>query len=87
MPLDVMAVVHDKSSWARQGITVQNTVLEPGWRGFLTLEITNHHSEVREIRRGSPIAQVVFHCMDQAVLPYDGKYQDQGRGPQVWIDE
>ena len=30
MPHDVMGVVHDKSSWARRGLTVQNTVIEIG---------------------------------------------------------
>src|ERR1700678_3685335 len=36
LPNDVMGIVHDKSSLARRGIAVQNTVLEPGWRGYLT---------------------------------------------------
>jgi dCTP deaminase len=43
MPNDVMGIVHDKSTWARLGLAVQNTVIEPGWRGFLTVELTNHH--------------------------------------------
>lgn len=40
MPIDVVGIVHDKSTWARRGIAVQNTVIEPGWTGFLTLEIS-----------------------------------------------
>ena len=36
MPDDLIAFVHDKSTWARKGLAVQNTVIEPGWRGFLT---------------------------------------------------
>lgn len=40
MPDDVVGVVHDKSTWARRGLCVQNTVIEPGWRGYLTLELT-----------------------------------------------
>lgn len=39
LPNDVLGRVCDKSTWARRGVSVQNTVLEPGWRGFLTLEI------------------------------------------------
>ena len=42
MDNDVIGVVHDKSTWARRGLAVQNTVLEPGWVGYLTLELTNH---------------------------------------------
>ncbi len=82
MPDNVMGIVHDKSSWARRGITVQNTVIEPGWCGWLTLELTNHSMVAHTLRRGYPIAQVVFHYIDHAVVnPYDGKYQNQSRGP------
>lgn len=42
LPDDVVGIVHDKSSLARKWLAVQNTVLEPGWRGYLTLELTNH---------------------------------------------
>lgn len=82
MPNDVMGIVHDKSTWARRGLAVQNTVIEPGWFGYLTLELANHGSELLRIRRGDPIAQVVFHQVDQPVeKPYRGKYQKQKRGP------
>lgn len=83
LPANVMAVVHDKSSLARKGIAVQNTVLEPGWRGFLTLEVTNHgHTDMR-LAQYAAVAQVVFHFLDEPTdLPYNGKYQDQEPGPQ-----
>jgi len=42
MPDNVCGVVHDKSSLARAGVLVQNTFIDPGWRGYLTLEITYH---------------------------------------------
>lgn len=83
LPLNVMGVVHDKSSLARKGLAVQNTVLEPGWRGYLTLELTNHSSTLWRMAEGAAIAQVVFHFLDEpTVLPYQGKYQDQEPGPQ-----
>lgn len=82
MPNNVMGIVHDKSTWARRGIAVQNTVIEPGWEGWLTLEITNHGNEKITLKRGMPICQVVFHFVDQPVQQvYDGKYQGQRRGP------
>ena len=88
MPNNVMGIVHDKSSWARKGVTVQNTVIEPGWRGHLTLELTNHGSKSAVVRHGDAIAQIVFHFLDDVTCqPYDGKYQDQARGPQEAIDE
>lgn len=82
MPNDVMGVVHDKSSLARRGVAVQNTVIEPGWRGHLTLEITNHGAGILAMLRGSAIAQVLFHRLDEPTeMPYRGKYQDQPAGP------
>jgi dCTP deaminase len=83
MPDDVLGVIHDKSSWARRGLCVQNTVIEPGWRGYLTLELTNHGLEHLVLTQGGAIAQVIFHRLDEtAEHPYDGKYQDQEAGPQ-----
>jgi dCTP deaminase len=88
MPPDVIGFVHDKSSWARKGLAVQNTVIEPGWRGYLTLELTNHGRDALEITEGDPIAQIVFHYLDALTeQPYVGKYQDQGYGPQRAIEE
>lgn len=82
MPKDLLGIVHDKSTWARLGIAVQNTVIEPGWCGWLTLEITNHSNKIVSIQRGDPIAQIVFHYLDEpASVAYDGKYQNQKRGP------
>ena len=83
MPADVLGVVHDKSTWARRGVAVQNTVIEPGWSGYLTLEVTLHAWRFLRICRGTPIAQILFHRLEQATeAPYQGRYQDQARGPQ-----
>lgn len=83
LPNDVMFVVHDKSTWIRQGIAVHNTVAEPGWRGFLTLELSHCGTRPVNIPAGCSIAQVVFHFLDYpTVEPYQGKYQDQPAGPQ-----
>ena len=40
MPYDLAAEVKDKSTLARSGIQVQNTIIEPGWCGRLAIEIT-----------------------------------------------
>lgn len=83
IPDDVLASVHDKSTWARRGVAVQNTLAEPGWRGHLTLEITMHAWRVLHIKAGTPIAQIVFHRLELPTSrPYRGRYQDQQPGPQ-----
>jgi dCTP deaminase len=81
MPTDLLGRVADKSTWARQFVCVQNTIIEPGWRGYLTLEISNHSHSAITIEAGSPIAQIIFDMLDEpAERPYMGKYQDQRCG-------
>ena len=80
VPVDALGVVHDKSSWARRFVSVQNTLVQPGWRGHLTLEVSNRGWMFRVLRRGDAMAQIVFHEVRDA-RPYDGRYQDQPRGP------
>ena len=80
MPNDLVGVVHDKSTWARKGVSVFNTVIEPGWKGFLTLEIVFHSQEDVSIPAGSGIAQVVFTRTSNNAY-YNGKYQDQANRP------
>lgn len=83
LPKDVIGFVKDKSSWARKGLSVFNTVIEPGWSGFLTLELVNHGHEDLVITEGDPIAQIIFQWVDEETNGYSGKYQFQKAGPQV----
>lgn len=80
MPHSHLAEVKDKSTWARRALSVQNTVIEPGWRGFLTLELNFQDKGFLYIKRGSGIAQVLFKQLDSPGF-YNGKYQDQEQGP------
>lgn len=83
MPHHLAAIVHDKSTLARRGICVQNTFIDPGFKGWLTLEITNHSWRFWRMRKGDPVAQIVFHVLDEPTnAPYRGKYQQQERGAQ-----
>jgi dCTP deaminase len=80
---DLTGTVRDKSSWARIGLAVQNTHLDPGWCGYVTLELSNHSDTEIRIARDEPIAPIVFELLDQPTeMPYAGKYQNQERGPQ-----
>lgn len=83
IPNDVIAFVNDKSTWARKGLSLFNTVLEPGWNGYLTLELMNNGFEPLEIEAGMPIAQIIFMRLEEATdSPYAGRYQKQEAGPQ-----
>jgi dCTP deaminase len=80
MPTNLVGIVHDKSTWARRGLSVFNTVIEPGWNGFLTLELVYHGSDLLTIPAGSGIAQVLFHHTLE-LAQYEGKYQGQPDRP------
>lgn len=87
MPKNIVGTQHDKSTWARMGMAVQSTVIEPGWEGYLTIEISNHGPKQIVLFRGTPVAQILFHVIDQSVNGYKGKYQGQGPNPQEAIFE
>jgi dCTP deaminase len=89
MPPHLIAIVHDKSSWAREGLAIQNTVLEPGWEGYITLELSFHRPATAVvIKQGDPIAQLIFHLLSEPTeQPYGGKYQHQPAEPVESIDE
>ena len=77
---NMVAIVHDKSTWARRGLSVFNTVIEPGWHGWLTLELVYHGWGILRIPAGAGIAQVLFHQIAEPAA-YRGKYQNQPDEP------
>jgi len=76
MPHDLVGTVKDKSTWARQGLSVFNTVIEPGWNGILTLELVHHANDCLTIEAGSGIAQVLFGAISDNASYGNGKYQN-----------
>lgn len=80
MPYHLTGIVHDKSTWARLGLSVFNTVIEPGWHGWLTLELAFKGDTRVHIPAGSGIAQIIFHeVLEDA--EYKGAYQNQADTP------
>jgi dCTP deaminase len=81
VPRNVLAICVGKSTYARCGIIVNVTPLEPEWRGKVTLEISNTTPLPAKIYANEGIAQMVFLKADRvcAVSYKDkaGKYQDQ----------
>jgi len=76
MPHDLVGTVKDKSSWARLGLSVFNTVIEPGWNGILTLELVFNGNKSLTIPAGAGIAQVLFGRLECDGDYGDGKYQN-----------
>jgi dCTP deaminase len=82
MPDDVCGVCWGKSSYARCGLLVNVTPLEPGWRGVLTIELANVSPLPIRLHIGRGIAQVVFFRGSRPQRTYGekeagGGYQDQ----------
>jgi len=82
IPRDVIAICVGKSTYARCGIIVNVTPLEPEWRGRITLEISNTTPLPAKIYAGEGIAQILFLRTDApcrvSYADKQGKYQDQG---------
>ena len=64
-PNDICGTVLDKSSWARQGLAVQNTKFDPGFQGYPTIELSNHSLQTLVIRAGTPICQFKFERLEE----------------------
>ena len=81
IPRDVLVLCVGKSTYARCGIIVNVTPLEPTWEGFLTLEISNTTPLPAKIYGGEGIAQLIFFQGDEppevAYADRKGKYQGQ----------
>lgn len=80
MPDDLFGLVVGKSTYARCGIIVNMTPIEPGWSGFLTIEISNTTPLPARIYAKEGIAQVVFLRGNRPSVTYKdrkGKYQNQ----------
>lgn len=81
IPRDVLVLCVGKSTYARCGIIVNVTPLEPTWEGYLTLEISNTTPLPARIYGGEGIAQLVFFQGDEppevAYADRQGKYQGQ----------
>jgi dCTP deaminase len=82
LPDNICGSVMDKSTHARAFMSVFNTHLDPGWEGWLTVELVNHGGYRIEFEAGAPLCQVKFEWLDHpTILPYRGKYQDQPNAP------
>ncbi|HEX9780977.1 MAG TPA: dCTP deaminase [bacterium] len=81
MPHSVLGICLGKSSYARCGIVVNITPLEPGWEGHLTIEISNTTPLPARIYSFEGIAQVLFfEAGSRPEVTYadrKGKYQGQ----------
>lgn len=81
IPRDIIVLSYGKSTYARSGIIVNVTPLEPEWEGFITVSLVNTAPVAVKIYSGEGIAQAVFIRADsECKVSYadrKGKYQAQ----------
>ena len=79
LPDDIVARVDGKSSLGRLGLLVHATAgyVDPGWRGCLTLELSNQSQMPIALYCGMRIAQVSFYALS---TPVDRPYGSPGLG-------
>ena len=81
IPRGVLTVCLGKSTYARCGIIVNVTPLEPEWEGHVTLEFSNTTPLPAKIYAGEGVAQMLFFAADgECEISYKdraGKYQGQ----------
>ncbi|MDX2132763.1 MAG: dCTP deaminase [Planctomycetota bacterium] len=82
VPRDVLVICLGKSTYARCGLIVNVTPLEPEWRGKVTLEISNTTPLPAKVYANEGVAQFVFlqaeQVCEKSYADKGGKYQDQG---------
>lgn len=81
IPRNVLTICLGKSTYARCGIIVNVTPLEPEWEGYVTLEFSNTTPLPAKIYANEGVAQVIFlESDDNCETSYadrGGKYQHQ----------
>ena len=81
IPRNILTICLGKSTYARCGIIVNVTPLEPEWEGYVTLEFSNTTPLPAKIYANEGVAQVIFFESDEVCeVSYKdrgGKYQGQ----------
>lgn len=81
IPRNVLTICLGKSTYARCGIIVNVTPLEPEWEGHVTLEFSNTTPLPAKIYANEGVAQVIFIESDEvcetSYADRGGKYQGQ----------
>ena len=81
IPRDTLVVCLGKSTYARCGIIVNVTPLEPEWEGHVTLEFSNTTPLPAKIYANEGVAQMLFYQSDEvcetSYKDRGGKYQGQ----------
>lgn len=76
LPSDVAGTLRCRSSFGRRGVLMGAGFVDPGFRGQLTLCLTNMGPEDIELHASERIVQMILHEVRNGGEGYNGRYQD-----------
>lgn len=75
LPRNLAGYVTSRSSWGRMGLVIATALaVAPGYKGVVTLELTNVGNAPLELSPGVRIAQILLH-RSEGPVEYKGRYQ------------
>ncbi len=79
LPKDLQGIVTARSSWAREGLNIATaTIVNPGYRGIITLELANFGEIPIKLYPGLRLAQIAFYTLVQVLATNNDDESDKG---------
>jgi dCTP deaminase len=76
LPVDLAGTLICRSSFGRRGILLGAGFIDPGFRGKLTLCLTNMGREDIDLKKNDRVVQMILHEVLNGDTCYSGRYQD-----------
>jgi dCTP deaminase len=76
LPGDLAGTIRCRSSFGRRGVLLGAGFVDPGYRGQLTLCLSNMGKEEITVNKNDRIAQMILHEVRNPNESYSGRYQD-----------
>jgi len=76
LPKDLAGTLRCRSSFGRRGVLLGAGFVDPGFRGQLTLCLTNLGSDDIIVQKNDRVVQMILHEVREGSQNYSGRYQD-----------
>jgi dCTP deaminase len=76
LPMDLAGTLRCRSSFGRRGVLLGAGFVDPGFRGQLTLCLTNLGGDDLIVRKNDRVVQMILHEVREGNRSYSGRYQD-----------
>ena len=76
LPMNLAGTLRCRSSFGRRGVLLGAGFVDPGFRGQLTLCLTNLGSDDLIVQKNDRVVQMILHEVREGNQNYSGRYQD-----------